>query len=216
MERQRAIEYEAARLEREREKLRLERERIEQEKAELLRLERERQKLEREKLERERQELKRQQLRLEENRRVPPPPALKRTSSDRRDTRDVYAEPERKRMNAEHSNRRRSPPERGVADRRGDVMERVSDRRIEASGVPSRYEGRPKEMGIQKPFHKRNNDFQSRNNRDDQYSDTRGGRDAIVRRDNRPNQNTMDHRPGKERFVFSYVTLLLINQFYFF
>uniref|UniRef100_A0ABD2WW55 RRM domain-containing protein n=1 Tax=Trichogramma kaykai TaxID=54128 RepID=A0ABD2WW55_9HYME len=123
MKRKRDIEREAARLEREREKLRLERERIEQEKAELLRLERERQKLEREKLERERQELKRQQARLEENRRAPPPPAaLKRTLSDRREPRDSYPESERKRM-ATDGRSRHSPSDR--SDRRPDVAEAV-------------------------------------------------------------------------------------------
>ncbi|XP_011500165.1 PREDICTED: SAFB-like transcription modulator isoform X2 [Ceratosolen solmsi marchali] len=200
IERQRAIEREAARLEREREKLCLERERIEQEKAELLRFERERQKVEREKLERERLELKRQQMRLEENRRVPPPPALKRTSSDRREPRDVYVEPERKRINVEHPNRRHSPPER-VNERRADVMERVSDRRMDTAPVPSRYDGvRSKEMGMQKNF-KRGNDFASRNNREDQFNEVpRGGRDVMVRRDSRPNQNSMDHRQVKERY----------------
>ena len=140
MERQREVERrqreEAARLEREREKLRRERERIEQEKAELLRLERERQKLEREKLERERLELKRQQMRLEESRRVPPPPSIKRTSSDRRDPRDLYVEPDRKRLTTEHG--RRHSQER-VPDRRTDILDRVSDRRIETSPA-SRYE----------------------------------------------------------------------------
>jgi len=137
MERQREIERrhreEAARLEREREKLRRERERIEQEKAELLRLERERQKLEREKLERERLELKRQQMRLEESRRVPPPPSIKRS---RRDPRDLYVESDRKRIATEHS--RRHSPDR-IVDRRNEMLERVSDRRLDPS-PPSRYE----------------------------------------------------------------------------
>lgn len=137
IERQREVERrqrdEAVRLEREREKLRRERERIEQEKAELLRLERERQKLEREKLERERLELKRQQMRLEESRRAPPPPTIKRTSSDRR---DLYAEPERKRMTTEIG--RRHSPER-VPERRSDIMDRVSDRRMETSPA-TRYD----------------------------------------------------------------------------
>ena len=99
---------EEARLAREREKLRQERERIEQEKAELLRLERERQKLERDKLERERLEIKRQQMRLEETRRPPPPPSLKRSNPDRRDQREVF-EPERKRRHTPEdlSDRRR-------------------------------------------------------------------------------------------------------------
>lgn len=178
IERQRAIEREAAHLERERQKLQMERQRIEQEKAELLRLERERQKVEREKLERERLELKRQQMRLEENRRVPPPPPpIKRPGNDRRDS---YPEPDRKRMNIEHP-RRHSP-------------DRSNDRR---DGPPSRYDGRPKDVGMQKGGFKR--DFNARG-RDVQFSDShRGGRGDMIRRDNRPNQNSMDHRGPKER-----------------
>ena len=166
--------------------MRLERERIEQEKAELLRLERERQKLEREKLERERLELKRQQMRLEENRRAPPPPSLKRTSTDRREPRDGGFEPERKRPTADHTTRRHSP----------------LDRRPDTSG-PSRFDGRSKDMGMQKGGFKRTNDFGSRNR--EEFSDgPRGGRDGMVRRDNRPGQNSMDHRPVKERLVIFY------------
>lgn len=179
MERQRAIEREAARLEREREKLRLERERIEQEKAELLRLERERQKVEREKLERERLELKRQQMRLEE-RRPPPPATLKRAATDRRE----YVETERKRIASEHPGRRHSPER---TERRTDVMERISDRRIDTSAP--RYEGARKEV-IQKTF----KSFASRSR--EEYDSSRGREGTIVRRDTRPN---MDHRPVKER-----------------
>lgn len=132
---------EAARLEREREKLRREKEwieqkRLEQKRAELLHLERERQKIEREKLEREKLELKRQQLRLEESRRAPPPPSIKRSSSDRRDPRDLYVEPERKRLAADDT--RRHSPDR-VPGRRAEILDRVSDRRMETSPLP-RYE----------------------------------------------------------------------------
>ena len=184
MERQREIERrqreEAARLEREREKLRRERERIEQEKAELLRLERERQKLEREKLERERLELKRQQMRLEESRRAPPPPSIKRSSSDRRDPRDMYVEPDRKRMTTEHS--RRHTPDR-VTDRRGEILDRVSDRRLDAS-PPSRYESSrsAQDMGLKKEF-KRSTDFTSRTSRPESFSEVSRGREVIVRRE---------------------------------
>ncbi|XP_058801390.1 SAFB-like transcription modulator isoform X2 [Phymastichus coffea] len=184
VERQRAIEREAARLEREREKLRMERERIEQEKAELLRLERERQKVEREKLERERLELKRLQMRQEETRRggggggggAPPPvPAgIKRPTGERREGRDAY-EPERKRIATEHSSsRRHSPP-------------------------PSRFDSRSKDIPVQKSFKPRPDFGSSRNSRDD-YSDPRGGRDVVVRREGRPNHNEIDHRPPKERY----------------
>ncbi|XP_043247989.1 SAFB-like transcription modulator isoform X2 [Colletes gigas] len=184
MERQREIDRkqreEAARLEREREKLRRERERIEQEKAELLRLERERQKVEREKLERERLELKRQQMRLEESRRAPPPPSIKRSSSDRRDPRDLYVEPDRKRMTTEHS--RRHSPER-VSDRRGEILDRVSDRRLDAS-PPARYESSrsAQDIGLKKEF-KRSSDFPSRSSRPESFSEVSRGREVIVRRE---------------------------------
>ncbi|XP_046475260.1 SAFB-like transcription modulator isoform X2 [Neodiprion pinetum] len=187
MERQREIERrqreEAARLEREREKLRRERERIEQEKAELLRLERERQKLEREKLERERLELKRQQMRLEESRRPPPPPSIKRTSSDRRDPRDLYPEPERKRITTEHS--RRHSPQR-VSDRRTEILERVSDRRLDPS-PPSRYESNrsTQDLGLKKDF-KRSSEFPSRSSRPDVFPEVTRGREVIVRRETIP------------------------------
>ncbi|XP_046589913.1 SAFB-like transcription modulator isoform X3 [Neodiprion lecontei] len=188
MERQREIERrqreEAARLEREREKLRRERERIEQEKAELLRLERERQKLEREKLERERLELKRQQMRLEESRRPPPPPSIKRTSSDRRDPRDLYPEPERKRITTEHS--RRHSPQR-VSDRRTEILERVSDRRLDPS-PPSRYESNSRstqDLGLKKDF-KRSSEFPSRSSRPDVFPEVTRGREVIVRRETIP------------------------------
>lgn len=192
VERQRAIEREAAHLERERQKLHMERVKIEQEKAELLRLERERQKVEREKLERERLELKRQQMRLEENRRVaPPPPPLKRPGSDRRET---YPEPERKRLNIDHA-RRHTP-------------DRSSDRR---EGPPSRYEGRPKEIGIQKGFKR---DFNARG-RDDQFSEPhRAGRGDMIRRDTRPNQNSMDHRGPKERLFKLFIISKLAPKYF--
>ncbi|XP_076296318.1 uncharacterized protein LOC143216795 isoform X1 [Lasioglossum baleicum] len=184
MERQREIERrhreEAARLEREREKLRRERERIEQEKAELLRLERERQKLEREKLERERLELKRQQMRLEESRRAPPPPSIKRSSSDRRDPRDMYVEPDRKRIATEHG--RRHTPDR-VSDRRSEILDRVSDRRLDSS-PPARYESTrsTQDLGLKKEF-KRSSDFTSRSSRPESFSDVSRGREVIVRRE---------------------------------
>ncbi|CAD6226494.1 GSCOCG00005853001-RA-CDS [Cotesia congregata] len=185
MDRQREIERrqreEAARLEREREKLRRERERIEQEKAELLRLERERQKLEREKLERERLELKRQQMRLEESRRVPPPPTIKRSSTDRRDIRDLYVEPDRKRLATEHS--RRHSPDR-VPDRRTEIMERVSERRMDTS-PPGRYES--------------SSEFTSRSSRPETFTDVSRGREVIVRRESLPTQpSAIDPRQVKE------------------
>ncbi|KAL6437656.1 hypothetical protein ACFW04_004215 [Cataglyphis niger] len=202
MERQREIERrqreEAARLEREREKLRRERERIEQEKAELLRLERERQKLEREKLERERLELKRQQMRLEESRRAPPPPSLKRSSTDRRDPRDLYVEPDRKRISTEHS--RRHSPDR-VADRRNDMLDRVSDRRLDPS-PPSRYESSrsAQDLGLKKEF-KRSSDFSSRSSRPDSFSDVSRGREVIVRRESlSTTSSSIDPRQVKERY----------------
>ncbi|XP_018356411.1 PREDICTED: SAFB-like transcription modulator isoform X3 [Trachymyrmex septentrionalis] len=202
MERQREIERrhreESARLEREREKLRRERERIEQEKAELLRLERERQKLEREKLERERLELKRQQMRLEESRRAPPPPSIKRSSSDRRDPRDLYAESDRKRLATEHS--RRHSPER-IVDRRNEMLERVSDRRLDPS-PPSRYESSrsTQELGLKKEF-KRSSDFSSRNSRPDSFSDVSRGREVIVRRESlSTTSSSLDPRQIKERY----------------
>ncbi|XP_035731599.1 SAFB-like transcription modulator [Vespa mandarinia] len=200
MERQREIERrqreEAARLEREREKLRRERERIEQEKAELLRLERERQKLEREKLERERLELKRQQMRLEESRRAPPPPSIKRSSSDRRDPRDLYAEPERKRMTTEHS--RRHSPDR-VSDRRTEIIDRVSDRRLDPS-PPTRYESSrsTQDMGLKKEF-KRSSEFTSRSSRPETFSDVSRGREVIVRRESlSATSSSIDPRQVKE------------------
>ncbi|XP_012250803.2 SAFB-like transcription modulator isoform X2 [Athalia rosae] len=202
MERQREIERrqreEAARLEREREKLRRERERIEQEKAELLRLERERQKVEREKLERERLELKRQQMRLEESRRPPPPPSIKRTSSDRRDPRDLYPEPERKRIASEHS--RRHSPER-VSDRRADILERVSDRRLDPSPT-SRYESNrsTQDLNLKKDF-KRNSDFPSRSSRPDVFPEVTRGREVIVRRETIPApSSSIDPRQVKDRY----------------
>ncbi|XP_012286649.1 SAFB-like transcription modulator isoform X2 [Orussus abietinus] len=202
MERQREIERrqreEAARLEREREKLRRERERIEQEKAELLRLERERQKLEREKLERERLELKRQQMRLEESRRPPPPPSIKRPSSDRRDPRDLYVEPERKRITTEHN--RRISPDR-VADRRPEILDRVSDRRLEQS-PPSRYESTrsSQDMGLKKDY-KRGSDFQSRSSRLDAFTEVPRTREVIVRREPLPAPpSSIDPRQAKERY----------------
>ncbi|XP_043490126.1 SAFB-like transcription modulator [Polistes fuscatus] len=202
MERQREIERrqreEAARLEREREKLRRERERIEQEKAELLRLERERQKLEREKLEHERLELKRQQMRLEESRRAPPPPSIKRSSSDRRDPRDIYVDPERKRMATEHS--RRHSPDR-VSDRRTEIMDRVSDRRLDPS-PPTRYESSrsTQEMGLKKEF-KRSSEFTSRSNRPETFSDVSRGREVIVRRESlSAASSSIDPRQVKERY----------------
>ncbi|XP_053597466.1 SAFB-like transcription modulator isoform X5 [Microplitis demolitor] len=200
MERQREIERrqreEAARLEREREKLRRERERIEQEKAELLRLERERQKLEREKLERERLELKRQQMRLEESRRVPPPPSIKRSSTDRRDIRDMYVEPERKRIATEHS--RRHSPDR-VPDRRAEILDRVSERRIDTS-PPSRYESSraTQDMAMKKDF-KRSSEFTSRSSRPETFTDVTRGREVIVRRESLPTQSSaIDPRQVKE------------------
>ncbi|CAL7934737.1 unnamed protein product [Xylocopa violacea] len=202
MERQREVERrqreEAARLEREREKLRRERERIEQEKAELLRLERERQKLEREKLERERLELKRQQMRLEESRRAPPPPSIKRSSSDRRDPRDMYVEPDRKRMTTEHS--RRHTPER-VSDRRGEILDRVSDRRLDAS-PPTRYESSrsAQDLGMKKEF-KRGSEFTSRSSRPESFSEVSRGREVIVRREALSTSATsIDPRQVKERY----------------
>ncbi|CAK9830458.1 Scaffold attachment factor B1 [Anthophora retusa] len=202
MERQREVERrqreEAVRLEREREKLRRERERIEQEKAELLRLERERQKLEREKLERERLELKRQQLRLEESRRAPPPPSIKRSSSDRRDPRDMYVEPDRKRMATEHS--RRHTPER-VSDRRGEILDRVSDRRLDAS-PPTRYESSrsAQDLGLKKEF-KRSSEFTSRSTRPESFSEVSRGREVIVRREALSTATTsIDPRQVKERY----------------
>jgi len=202
MERQRETDRrhreEAARLEREREKLRRERERIEQEKAELLRLERERQKLEREKLERERLELKRQQMRLEESRRAPPPPSIKRTSSDRRDLRDLYVESDRKRLATEHS--RRHSPDR-IVDRRNEMLERVSDRRLDPS-PPSRYESSrsTQELGLKKEF-KRSSDFSSRNSRPDSFSDVSRGREVIVRRESlSTTSSSIDPRQVKERY----------------
>ncbi|KAL0102964.1 hypothetical protein PUN28_018340 [Cardiocondyla obscurior] len=208
MERQREIERrhreEAARLEREREKLRRERERIEQEKAELLRLERERQKVEREKLERERMELKRQQMRLEESRRVPPPPSIKRTSSDRRDPRDLYVESDRKRIATEHS--RRHSPDR-IVDRRNEMLERVSDRRLDPS-PPSRYESSrsTQELGLKKEF-KRSSDFSSRNSRPDSFSDVSRGREVIVRRESlSTTSSSLDPRQVKERYDRSNAT----------
>lgn len=207
MKRKREIEREAARLEREREKLRMERERIEQEKAELLRLERERQKLEREKLERERQELKRQQQRLEENRRAPPPSAsLKRSTSDRREPRDIYSEPERKRLATDRP--RHSPgdrPERG----RPEVMERV-ERRIENSRYDGRKDGPPP-----KSFKNERGGFSSRGGRDGHFESNRGGRGGGRGRDTRPPPS--DHRLGKERYnnmygtFFCLLTLLFYN-----
>ncbi|XP_076174425.1 uncharacterized protein LOC143150208 isoform X2 [Ptiloglossa arizonensis] len=202
MERQREIERrqreEAARLEREREKLRRERERIEQEKAELLRLERERQKLEREKLERERLELKRQQMRLEESRRAPPPPSIKRSSSDRRDPRDMYVEPDRKRMTTEHS--RRHTPER-VSDRRGEILDRVSDRRLDTS-PPARYESSrsAQDLGLKKEF-KRSSDFTSRSSRPESFTEVSRGREVIVRREPlSTTTSSIDPRQVKERY----------------
>ncbi|XP_012529586.1 SAFB-like transcription modulator isoform X2 [Monomorium pharaonis] len=202
MERQREIERrhreEAARLEREREKLRRERERIEQEKAELLRLERERQKLEREKLERERLELKRQQMRLEESRRAPPPPSIKRSSTDRRDPRDLYVESDRKRIATEHS--RRHSPDR-IVDRRNEMLDRVSDRRLDPS-PPSRYESSrsTQELGLKKEF-KRSSDFSSRNSRPDSFSDVSRGREVIVRRESlSTTSSSIDPRQVKERY----------------
>ncbi|XP_011644153.1 SAFB-like transcription modulator isoform X3 [Pogonomyrmex barbatus] len=202
MERQREIERrhreEAARLEREREKLRRERERIEQEKAELLRLERERQKLEREKLERERLELKRQQMRLDESRRAPPPPSIKRSSSDRRDPRDLYVESDRKRMTTEHS--RRHSPER-IVDRRTEMLDRVSDRRMDIS-PPSRYESSrsTQDIGLKKEF-KRSSDFSSRNSRPESFSDVSRGREVIVRRESlSTTSSSLDPRQVKERY----------------
>ncbi|XP_017757222.1 PREDICTED: SAFB-like transcription modulator [Eufriesea mexicana] len=202
MERQREVERrqreEAARLEREREKLRRERERIEQEKAELLRLERERQKLEREKLERERLELKRQQMRLEESRRAPPPPSIKRCSSDRRDPRDMYVEPDRKRMATEHS--RKHIPER-VSDRRGEILDRVSDRRLDAS-PPTRYESSrsAQDLGLKKEF-KRSSEFTSRSSRPESFSEVSRGREVIVRRETLSTTATsIDPRQVKERY----------------
>ncbi|XP_076239161.1 uncharacterized protein LOC143182194 isoform X2 [Calliopsis andreniformis] len=201
MERQREIERrqreEAARLEREREKLRREREKIEQEKAELLRLERERQKLEREKLERERLELKRQQMRLEESRRAPPPPSIKRSSSDRRDPRDMYVEPDRKRMTTDHS--RRHTPDR-VSDRRGEMLDRVSDRRLDAS-PPSRYESSrsAQDLGLKKEF-KRSSDFTSRSSRPESFSEVSRGREVIVRREPLSSTSSIDPRQVKERY----------------
>ncbi|XP_063984745.1 SAFB-like transcription modulator isoform X3 [Diachasmimorpha longicaudata] len=197
MERQREIERrqreEATRLEREREKLRREREKIEQEKAELLRLERERQKVEREKLERERLELKRQQMRLEESRRVPPPPAIKRSSSDRRDIREMFAEPERKRLTTEHS--RRHSPER-VTDRRTELLDRVSDRRID--GPPSgRYESTRSTQDL--ALKKRGSEFSSRSSRPETFTDVSRGREVIVRREALPTAtSTIDPRQVKE------------------
>ncbi|KZC09042.1 Reticulocyte-binding protein 2 like protein a [Dufourea novaeangliae] len=203
MERQREIERrqreEAARLEREREKLRRERERIEQEKAELLRLERERQKLEREKLERERLELKRQQMRLEESRRAPPPPSIKRSSSDRRDPRDMYVESDRKRMATEHS--RRHSPDR-VTDRRSEILDRVSDRRLDTSPPPARYESSrsTQELGLKKEF-KRSSDFTSRSSRPESFSDVSRGREVIVRREPlSTTSSSIDPRQVKERY----------------
>ncbi|CAG5108019.1 Similar to Safb: Scaffold attachment factor B1 (Rattus norvegicus) [Cotesia congregata] len=200
MDRQREIERrqreEAARLEREREKLRRERERIEQEKAELLRLERERQKLEREKLERERLELKRQQMRLEESRRVPPPPTIKRSSTDRRDIRDLYVEPDRKRLATEHS--RRHSPDR-VPDRRTEIMERVSERRMDTS-PPGRYESSraTQDMAMKKDF-KRSSEFTSRSSRPETFTDVSRGREVIVRRESLPTQpSAIDPRQVKE------------------
>ncbi|XP_031845354.1 uncharacterized protein LOC116432491 isoform X2 [Nomia melanderi] len=202
MERQREIERrhreEAARLEREREKLRRERERIEQEKAELLRLERERQKLEREKLERERIELKRQQMRLEESRRAPPPPSIKRSSSDRRDPRDIYVEPDRKRIATEHT--RRHTPDR-VTDRRGEILDRVSDRRLDSS-PPARYESSrsTQDLGLKKEF-KRSSDFTSRSSRPESFSDVSRGREVIVRREPlSTTTSSIDPRQVKERY----------------
>ncbi|XP_033327090.2 uncharacterized protein LOC117220830 isoform X2 [Megalopta genalis] len=202
MERQREIERrhreEAARLDREREKLRRERERIEQEKAELLRLERERQKLEREKLERERLELKRQQMRLEESRRAPPPPSIKRSSSDRRDPRDMYVEPDRKRIATEHS--RRHTPDR-VSDRRGEILDRVSDRRLDSS-PPARYESSrsTQDIGLKKEF-KRSSDFTSRSSRPESFSDVSRGREVIVRREPlSTTTSSIDPRQVKERY----------------
>ncbi|XP_034187629.1 uncharacterized protein LOC117607713 isoform X2 [Osmia lignaria lignaria] len=202
MERQREVERrqreEAARLEREREKLRRERERIEQEKAELLRLERERQKLEREKLERERLELKRQQMRLEESRRAPPPPSIKRSSSDRRDPRDMYVEPDRKRMATDHS--RRHTPER-VSDRRSEILDRVSDRRLDTS-PPARYESSrsAQDLGLKKEF-KRSSDFTSRSSRPESFSDVSRGREVIVRRDTlSTSTSSIDPRQVKGRY----------------
>ncbi|XP_066598834.1 scaffold attachment factor B2-like [Prorops nasuta] len=200
MERQREVERrqreEAVRLEREREKLRRERERIEQEKAELLRLERERQKLEREKLERERLELKRQQMRLEESRRAPLPPSIKRTSSDRRDPRDIYSEPERKRIATEHS--RRHSPDR-IAERRTEVIDRVSDRRIDSS-PSSRYEsGRTaSDNGLKKEF--KRSDFTSRSSRPESFTDVSRGREVILRREPHPASSSIDPRQVKERY----------------
>ncbi|XP_051173278.1 SAFB-like transcription modulator isoform X2 [Leptopilina boulardi] len=203
MERQREVERrqrdEAVRLDREREKLRRERERIEQEKAELLRLERERQKLEREKLERERLELKRQQMRLEESRRAPPPPTIKRTSSDRRDPRDLYAEPERKRMTTELG--RRHSPERGVPERRSDIMDRVSDRRMETS-PSTRYDTSrsAQDIGLKKDY-KRSSEFSSRSSRPETFTDVSRGREVIVRREPLPTQTpTIDPRQVKDRY----------------
>ncbi|KAG7213776.1 hypothetical protein KM043_002997 [Ampulex compressa] len=202
MERQREIERrqreEAARLEREREKLRRERERIEQEKAELLRLERERQKLEREKLERERLELKRQQMRLEESRRAPPPPSIKRSSSDRRDPRDLYVEPERKRMTTEHS--RRHSPDR-VTDRRAEILDRVSDRRLDTS-PPTRYESTrsAQDIGLKKEF-KRSSEFTSRSSRPESFSEVSRSREVIVRREPlSTSTSSIDPRQVKERY----------------
>ncbi|XP_043271687.1 SAFB-like transcription modulator isoform X3 [Venturia canescens] len=201
VERQREIERrqrdEAARLEREREKLRREREKIEQEKAELLRLERERQKLEREKLERERLELKRQQMRLEESRRAPPPPSIKRTSSDRRDPRDLYVEPDRKRIAAEHS--RRHSPDR-VADRRPEILDRVSDRRLDSS-PPSRYDSTrsTQDLTLKKDF-KRGTEFSSRSSRPETFPEVSRGREVIVRREALPTpSSSIDSRQVKER-----------------
>ncbi|XP_014468440.1 PREDICTED: SAFB-like transcription modulator [Dinoponera quadriceps] len=203
IERQREIERrqreEAVRLEREREKLRRERERIEQEKAELLRLERERQKLEREKLERERMELKRQQMRLEESRRAPPPPSIKRTSSDRRDPRDLYVESERKRITTEHS--RRHSPDR-VSDRRNEMLDRVTDRRLDPSPPPSRYESNrsAQDLGMKKEF-KRSSEFSSRSSRPDSFSDVSRGREVIVRRESlSTTSSSIDPRQVKERY----------------
>lgn len=143
-------------------------------------------------------------MRLEESRRVPPPPSIKRSSSDRRDPRDLYVESDRKRIATEHS--RRHSPDR-IVDRRNEMLERVSERRLDSS-PPTRYESSrsTQELGLKKEF-KRSSDFSSRNSRPDSFSDVSRGREVIVRRESlSTTSSSLDPRQVKERYDRSNTT----------
>lgn len=110
-------QYEARRLEREREKLRAERERLDKQRQEILRLERERQKLEREKLEREKDELRRQQMRLEEARRPIKRPASTSSNSYRREATGYPDDRKREAREDRHYEEAPPPPRFDVTPR---------------------------------------------------------------------------------------------------